>query len=145
MQSGDSALLTGEIGNNLLQTMADELLYLFDPAFHDSAEWGKATADDATEFKSELTKFQASLDETIRGFGAGVTLAKVRKDVDLDATLRTATTGGVVPQDVIHAYEGKLLLHPHEQSWFFAGTHCDRDWTLLQPPWRNGARKCHAT
>jgi hypothetical protein len=90
--------------------MADELLFMFDPAFQESAEWGKATADDATEFKTELTKFQASLDETIRGFGAGVTLAKVRKDVDLDATLRTATTGGVVPQDVIHAYESMWVL-----------------------------------
>jgi hypothetical protein len=128
--------------------MADELLFMFDPAFQESAEWGKATADDATEFKTELTKFQASLDETIRGFGAGVTLAKVRKDVDLDATLRTATTGGVVPQDVIHAYESMWVLALWYYLVFPCGSWFCWCWAVLlvlQRLWRSGARKFPAT
>lgn len=83
---------------------------MFDPTFREASDWGKASEDEANEFKTELSKFQASLDETIRGFGAGVRLSRVRDNVDVDATLRTATTGGTVPPEVIRSYESTCML-----------------------------------
>lgn len=72
------------------------------------AEWGKASAEQPAEFRAELAKFMASIDETIRGMGAGIVLSKPRKDIDLDVSLRQATAGNGPSIDTIRAFESKF-------------------------------------
>ncbi len=87
-QAGDSALLSGELGGKLLDTISAELSVVYEPTFREQPDWGKAAAEQPAEFKGELSKFVASIEEAVRGMGVGVVLAKPRKDVDLDLVLR---------------------------------------------------------
>ena len=109
-QSGDSALLSGEIGGpggKLLESLSTELSVVYEPTFREQADWGKSAPEAPSEFRSELGKFVSSVDEAIKGLGSGVTLAKPRKEVDLDVCLRQATAGTGPAPDVIRAFDGE--------------------------------------
>ena len=103
LQAGDASLLSGEIGGKLLDCFSNELTVVYEPTFRDQAEWGKAPAEQPVEFKGDLGKFVASIDETVRSMGLGVVLAKPRKDVDLDTVARTSAAGGVPSSDVLQS------------------------------------------
>ncbi len=104
-QSGDTALLSGEIGGQLLDCFSTELTVVYEPTFRDQPDWGKAPPEQPVEFKGDLGKFVASIDETVRSMGLGVALTKPRKDVDLDAIVRTSAAGAVPQADILRSLE----------------------------------------
>jgi hypothetical protein len=106
VQGSDSTLLSGEIGGKLLDCFSTELAVVYEPAFREQPDWGKAPPEQPSEFKGDLGKFVASIEEAVRSMGAGVTLSRPRKDIDLDAVLRSATAGAVPAGDTLHALEG---------------------------------------
>ena len=102
-------MLTGEIngaGGKLLESLATELSVVYEPTFRDAADWGKAATETVTEFRSELSKFVATVDEAVRGMGSGVTLAKPNPDVSVDNALRQAMAGTGPSPDIIRMFEG---------------------------------------
>jgi len=103
---GDAALLSGEIGSNLLESLSTELSAVFEPTFRDQSDWGKASAEQPVEFRADMSRTVASVDEAIRGMGTGVTLGKPSKETDLDVALRQATAGTGPSADVIRTFEG---------------------------------------
>ena len=105
VQSGDPALLSGEIGGKLLDCFSTELTVVYEPTFREQSEWGKAPPEQPIEFKGDLGKFVASIDETVRSMGLGVALTKPRKDVDLDVVARNAISGTVPAPDVLRSLE----------------------------------------
>ncbi len=104
-QAGDTTLLSGEVAGKLLECFSTELSVVYEPAFREQSEWGKAPPEQPVEFKGDLGKFVATVEEAIRSMGSGVTLARVRKDVDLDTVARQAAAGVVPPLDVVRALE----------------------------------------
>jgi hypothetical protein len=109
LQSVDTSLLSGEVGagGDLLASLSTELAVVFEPTFREAADWGKADADIPVEFRNELARVVATIDEALKNIGSGgVNLAKPRRDLDLDATLRQATAGTGPSLDVIRAFEG---------------------------------------
>ena len=93
-QVNDGALLFGEVGADVLGSLAASLGDVFQRHVAERTEWGKADASTQDELKSELARVAKSLSDTMTACHEGLVLSQPPPNLNLEDALHATVPRG---------------------------------------------------